>query len=86
MKHIVTYIVISLVTLIGCVPVKEHCNEGNKAFGEDDDDGVDGDDDFSDRLKGKYHENLLSFQNPKMFVCQQKQRNNCPICYKLAPQ
>ena len=24
-------------------------------------------------LKGKYHENLLSFQNPKMFDCQQKQ-------------
>ena len=23
-------------------------------------------------LKGKYHANLLSFQNPKMFVCQQK--------------
>ena len=21
-------------------------------------------------LKGKYHANLLSFQNPKMFVCQ----------------
>ena len=27
-------------------------------------------------LKGKYHANLLSFQNPKMFVCQQKQQNN----------
>ena len=33
-------------------------------------------------LKGK----LLSFQNPKMFVCQQKQRNNCQVCYKLSPQ
>ena len=31
-------------------------------------------------LKGKYHENLLSFQNPKMFDCQQKQRNNCQVC------
>ena len=30
-------------------------------------------------LKGKYHANLLSFQNPKMFVCQQKQRNNCQV-------
>ena len=37
-------------------------------------------------LKGKYHANLLSFQNPKMFVCQQKQRNNCQVCYKLSPQ
>ena len=38
-------------------------------------------------LKGKYHANLLSFQNPKMFVCQQKQRNNCQVCYtcKLPP-
>ena len=27
-------------------------------------------------LKRKYHANLLSFQNPKMFVCQQKQQNN----------
>ena len=25
-------------------------------------------------LKGKYHENLLSFPNPKMFVRQQKQK------------
>ena len=25
-------------------------------------------------LKGKYHANLLSFQNPKMFACQQKQK------------
>ena len=24
-------------------------------------------------LKGKHHENMLSFQNPKMFDCQQKQ-------------
>ena len=31
-------------------------------------------------LKGKYHENLLSFQNQKMFDCQQKQRNNCQVC------
>ena len=30
-------------------------------------------------FKGKYHENLLSFQNPKMFVCQQKQRNNALV-------
>ena len=30
--------------------------------------------------KGKYHANLLSFQNPKMFVCRQKQ-----VCYKLSP-
>ena len=37
-------------------------------------------------LKGKYHANLLSFQNPKMFVCQQKQWNNCQVCYKLSPQ
>ena len=27
-------------------------------------------------LEGKYHANLLSFQNPKMFVCKQKQRND----------
>ena len=27
----------------------------------------------SGQLKGKYHENLMSFQNPKMFVRQQKQ-------------
>ena len=26
-------------------------------------------------LKGKYHANLMSFPNPKMFVCQQKQTN-----------
>ena len=26
------------------------------------------------RLKGKYHANLMSFQNPKMFVCQQKHK------------
>ena len=32
---------------------------------------------FFSILKGKYHANLLSFQNPKMFACQQKQRNNC---------
>ena len=31
-------------------------------------------------LKGKYHENLLSFQNPKMFDCQQKQQSNCQVC------
>ena len=32
---------------------------------------------FLNELKGKhmYHANLLSFQNPKMFVCQHKQRN-----------
>ena len=30
-------------------------------------------DDFC-RLKGKYHANLMSFQNPKTFVCQQKQK------------
>ena len=41
---------------------------------------------ISKGLKGKYHANLLSFQNPKMFVCQQKQRNNCQVCYKLSPQ
>ena len=29
---------------------------------------------FQWTLKGKYHQNLLSFQNPKMFDCQQKQR------------
>ena len=34
----------------------------------------------------KYRANLLSFQNPKMSVCQQKQRNNCQVCYKLSPQ
>ena len=33
-------------------------------------------------IKGKYYANLLSFQNPKMFVCQQKQKDNCQICYK----
>ena len=33
-------------------------------------------------IKWKYYANLLSFQNPKMFVCQQKQRNNCQVCYK----
>ena len=37
-------------------------------------------------LKGKYHANLRSFQNPKMFVCQQKQRKNWQVCYKLSPQ
>ena len=37
-------------------------------------------------VKGKYHANLLSFQNQKMFVCQQKQRNNCQVCYKFSPQ
>ena len=38
-------------------------------------------------IKGEvYHANLLSFQNPKTFVCQQKQRNNCQVCYKLLPQ
>ena len=37
-------------------------------------------------LKRKYHANLLSFQNLKMFVCQQKRRNNCQVCYKLSPQ
>ena len=31
------------------------------------------------RFKGKYHANLLSFQNPKMFVCQQKQKYNCLV-------
>ena len=36
--------------------------------------------------KGEVSRKLLSFQNPKMFVCQQKQRNNCQICYKLSPQ
>ena len=25
-------------------------------------------------LKGKYHANLLSFQNPKMLACQQKKK------------
>ena len=30
-------------------------------------------------LKGKYHENLMSFENPKTFVCQQKQENNCLV-------
>ena len=38
------------------------------------------------KLKVKYHAILLSFQNPKLFVCQQKQRNNCQGCYKLSPQ
>ena len=38
-------------------------------------------------LKGEVsRKNLLSFQNPKMFVCQRKQRNNCQVCYKLSPQ
>ena len=37
-------------------------------------------------LKGKYHVNLLSFQNPKMCVCRQKQGNNCQVCYKLSLQ
>ena len=43
--------------------------------------------DMHSALKGKYHANLLSFQNPKMFVCQQKQRNNGQVCYtcKLPP-
>ena len=27
-------------------------------------------------LKGKYHKNLMSFENPKTFVCQQEQENN----------
>ena len=29
--------------------------------------------------KGKYHENLMSFEKPKMFVCQHKQENNCLV-------
>ena len=37
-------------------------------------------------LKGNYYTNLLSFQKPKMFIFQQKQRNNCQVCYKLSPQ
>ena len=32
-------------------------------------------------LKAKNHANLLSFENLKMFVCQQKQQNNCQVCY-----
>ena len=31
------------------------------------------------KLKGKYHENLMSFENSKTFVCQQKQQNNCLV-------
>ena len=30
-------------------------------------------------LKRKYHKNLMSFENPKTFVCQQKQENNCLV-------
>ena len=37
-------------------------------------------------LKGKYHENSMSFQNPKMFVCQQKQKYNCLVFLKIIPQ
>ena len=40
---------------------------------------------FEQFLKGKYNANFLSFQNPRMLVFQQKQRNNCQICYKLSP-
>ena len=40
----------------------------------------------SGKLKGKYHANLLLFHNPKMFVCEENQRNNCQVCYKLFPQ
>ena len=35
-------------------------------------------------LKGKYHANLLSFQNPKMFVCQQKQQYKLSSAIKLS--
>ena len=31
-------------------------------------------------LNGKYQAKLMSFQKPKMFVCQQKQQNNCLVC------
>ena len=37
-------------------------------------------------LKGKYHENFMSFQNPKMFVWQQKLKIIVKFCYKLSPQ
>ena len=30
-------------------------------------------------LKRKYHENVMSSENPKTFVCQQKQENNCLV-------
>ena len=30
-------------------------------------------------LKGKYHENLMPFENSKTFVCQQKQENICLV-------
>ena len=38
-------------------------------------------------LKGKYHANLMSFQNPKMYVYQQKQKKLLPnfvIIYNLS--
>ena len=30
------------------------------------------------------HINVLLFQKPKLFVCQQKQQNNCQVC-NLSP-
>ena len=36
-------------------------------------------------LKGKYHVNLVSFQNTKKFVCQQKPKKIVQFCYKLSP-
>ena len=30
-------------------------------------------------LKGKYHENLMSFQNPKMFADNRNKKNNCLV-------
>ena len=33
-------------------------------------------------LKGKYHTNLMPFQNPKMFVCQQK-KNGCLVLLQI---
>ena len=38
------------------------------------------------KLKGKYHENLMSFENPKTFGCQQKQKIIVLFCYKLSLQ
>ena len=36
-------------------------------------------------LKGKYHANLLSFQNPKMFVCQEETKKQLSSLLKIIP-
>ena len=38
---------------------------------------------FWPHLKGKYHANLMSFQNPKLFVCQQEPKTNCLVLLEI---